>query len=498
MTNRIPVLILLAIFFMAVFIPKSTTEFDVSIAPSKEDLTQDNKPYTPGTQSFIRGHHWFENITDASFAIDGDNYLNIDFNAGASDYFFNAKNIPLRYLVPRLNYKPKEELDDFDQFNLMLAEFSRNGISFPFAREGDQITHFQTNLKADIPWKLEDDFVFKPNPTFKPVRFSLVNNCLAPGLWEMNASDKTGEMYHGWFSFPDDQYYDIVSNVNNLNVEKAKEVLKWKSEGVMVDLDRLRTVKKVLGKENIDVVNEEISYSSQDSRRKLSKGFVLCEKENGQLEKPKSLTDMLDHKIKMAKFAPPGKYLIDEQMSFDFSYLGQPSGVTIKEVDPLTAYNFDTEEFKRDDLDYIEIEIDLPLNRKLIIGNLPLNLLVQKEDYGIHGFGVGIMHSSEFAERRQFLIEQGHHPSFAYIVEETPQGLKALNSHDEGLEQIFIRSFATAEDPYWDITFTSYERITDIVKYRVPILKNLQEQQIAHHEDYITPVYFSYRDDNLR
>ena len=164
--------------------------FMVQVVPNLEDLTENGYRYTPSTQSFLRGHHWLEGIDQAIFSIDQNKLAQIQFDVkSSSDHYFKIKNVPLDQLVPRLHYKTKAQPDEFDYFNLMLAEYSRNGLSFPFGHEGDAITHFQTNLKADIPWKLTGNYQFKPNPTFKPIRFSVVNNCLAPGLWEMNASD---------------------------------------------------------------------------------------------------------------------------------------------------------------------------------------------------------------------------------------------------------------------------------------------------------------------
>ena len=190
---------------------------------------------------------------------------------------------------------------------------------------------------------------------------------------------------------------------------------------------------------------------------------------------------------------------MENKMNFDFKLYKQPLNATIYEVDPLTNFNFNTIEKsdKNDDFKYIEIHIDLK-DKKLILGNLPLNLMVQQEDFTLHGFGVGILSAGGLAERRRFLIDQGYKPSFAYLAKEKQDKLVALNSHGEGLEQIFIRSYPNAETPHWDITFTSYERITDIVKYRIPIPKKLIQEQINHTENYITPVYFSYIDDNLR
>ena len=76
--------------------------------------------------------------------------------------------------------------------------------------------------------------------------------------------------------------------------------------------------------------------------------------------------------------------------------------------------------------------------------------------------------------------------------------LFAINSHDRGLEQIFIRAYPFEKNPYWEITFTSFERIVDIVKYQIQIPTDLQQQVKKYTMQYITPSYFGYRDDNLR
>ena len=490
-------LILLTLFVL-LFASCEEEQFKVKVVSDQEEIAANGYRYTPSTQSFLRGHHWLEGINEASITFDKEDIAHLDFDISKKgENYISVKNVKMNQLVPRLHYQHKGEPDRFDLFNLMLAEYSRNGLSFPYGHEGDRITHFETNLEANIPWVLKEDYDFKPNPAFKPIRFSIVNNCLEPGLWEMNASDKTGEVYHSWFSFPKDKYFDLVGKVNKISSDKVSEALKWNDEPVKLDLDRLRTIKHSFGEQAIAVVDEEISYSSQGSRRKLSAGFVTCKLED-EFVRPKKLSDLLKNPVKMAQFEPPGKYSINNKMEFNFQDFEKPQGVTIREVDPLTSFSFDKKPYKRDKLRYIEMEIILPNKRKLIIGNLPLNLLVQQEDFTLHGFGVGILSAGGFAERRQFLLEQGFHPSYAYLAEETPNGTVAVNSHGQGIEQIFIRSYAKGDVPHWDVTVTSYERITDIVKYRIPINPELIRDQIAHNDNYITPVYFSYRDDNLR
>ena len=73
-----------------------------------------------------------------------------------------------------------------------------------------------------------------------------------------------------------------------------------------------------------------------------------------------------------------------------------------------------------------------------------------------------------------------------------------LNSHEYGLEQVFIRTHLDGAVPWWEITITSYERMVDLVKYRVEIPYVLQDRVNQYAMQYIAPLYLTYRDDNLR
>ena len=68
----------------------------------------------------------------------------------------------------------------------------------------------------------------------------------------------------------------------------------------------------------------------------------------------------------------------------------------------------------------------------------------------------------------------------------------------QGIEQIFVRTHPFDERPYWEVTVTSYERILDLVKYRIDIPDELVEKTRMHTRNYVSPVYFTCRDDNIR
>ena len=402
--------------------------------------------------------------------------------------------------MPRLHYLPAQPPDPFDAFNLMLAEFSRNSLSVPQGTDGDEMAHFQTNLRDSVPWKLQADYDFIPNPDYKPLRVAVTNNCLAPGLWELSAIDRSGEIYHSWFTLPEDTYTNLVAKTNRLDREFVRGALSWREEPVRLDLGRLRRVLEDLGDVAITVLDESVGFSSQGSRRKISRDFALYESAS-QLQRPRFLSDLHRHPVALASFAEPGIYSArpEDRSWFDFAFLAEPSSARVRIVQPLTSYRWTTQALAEQEPEgrTIEITIDLGHGEQLLLGNLPLHLLVEQEDFVLHGFGVGILSPNGFAERRKFLIENGPRPSYAYLVARRGQTLMGLNSHSRGIEQVFIRSHPNAENPAWEVTITSYERIADLVKYRIEIPLDLEEFERRASREYRPPIYFTYRDDNI-
>ena len=466
----------------------------VEVTPGLEDLHPDGSRYTPSTQSFLRGTHSLDDVSAARVELDTPVTGRLRLEHPEID--FEVVGLPFDQLVPRMHYAPAEPADAFDAFNLLLAEYSRNGMSVPTGEAGDTMAHFESSLVEERPYHLEGDYEFVANPKFRPVRFSVVNNCLAPGLWELSAEDRSGEIYHSWMNVPDEEYYDLVAQVNNLPLQFVRDALTWRTDEVPIDLDRLRRTVVDLGRVNA-ALHEDAStgYSSQDSRRKLAAGYALVDSGEGR-RRPANLDDLTRHEVQMSEFIAPGKYSIDQRRRFDFGFLRRLQAADITRSKALTNYDWRNAP-REDQPDCIEIHLDLG-DWVLVLGNLPINLLVHQEDLGIWGFGVGVLRSSDYAERRKFLIEQGPPPSFAYLCRRVDGRLIAVNSHDYGLEQVFVRTHSQSDDPWWEITVASYERIADIVKYRVEIPGSLVEELKNIAANYTAPLFRTYRDDNLR
>lgn len=473
----------------------------IAVSPSLEDITPDSNLYTPTTQSFLRGGHWLETVAHIDLWTNDRGHMRVRFEAPGSDAFLDVVQLPTEYLVPRLTYTAAKEPDAFDAFNLMMAEYSRNSVSVPVGVPGDATAHFETNLAEEVPWRLVGDYQFEPNPRLRPIRVGVINNCLTPGLWELNAADRSGEIYHAWFDMPEALYNDLVAEANGVEAAFAAQATQWSTEPVALDLARLRTVEEVIGPTALQLSGEAaVGYSSQDSRRKLAKRYALVEKD-GALVTPERLSDLTTSVVHLSNFIEPGKYALTDRRAFDLAFLADARDAEVSRVTPLTDYDWlnrsDTEPAPERVATYLELTLHLDAY-SIVLGNLPMELLVPQEDFAIQGFGVGVLNSGGLAERRKYLFEQGPAPSFAYLYQMRDGRPTALNSHEFGIEQIFIRTHIRDNDPWWEITITSFERIVDLVKYRVDIPDALQAELTTYAMEYISPLYRTYRDDNLR
>ncbi len=481
--------------------PRHVVLGEAAVRPNQEDLQPDGGPYNPATQSFLRGHHWLEAVERIEISRAGP-VGDLRLHSRQGEQRFSVHNLQLAQLMPRLHYRPASPPDDFDAFNLMLAEYSRNGLSVPVGRKGDEIAHFETTLAAEVPWSLRGDYDFIPNPKLRPLRFAVVNNCLAPGLWEVSASDRAGEIYHAWFDFPLETYYGLLAETNGVGKDFAQRATEWSTRPVRLDLARLRRDLGVVGRSPAALLSDgAVGFSSQDSRRKLSKGYAMVGTPE-DLHRPVARSELTAGTVFFSDFIPPGKYSLDKRKPFDLRFLPRPVGAVVRRVEPLTHYRMNDGGPEPDEPElaggYIEIDLELA-DHRLVLGNLPLALLVPQEDFALHGFGVGILEASSLAERRQLLVDQGPRPSFAYLVRKGGGNRPlALNSHEHGVEQIFLRTHARDAEPWWEITLTSFERIVDLVKYRVKIPEELVDEARANSREYISPIYLTYKDDNLR
>ncbi len=472
----------------------------LKIESTLEDKNDQGALFTPETQSLLRGKHDLETLDGLDIELRDDFTAEVKMTSSKTGETVTYEHVPLDQLVPRLHYAPASPPDEFDAFNLMLAEYSRNSIDFPRGGSGDAMTHFQSPFdETAAPWSLKGDYEFQANPRYMPNRMSFTNNCLGPGLWEMNAVDTSGEIFHAWFGFPGDHYNALVARVNRLPEDFVGKALVFDKANRPVDLDRLRSVKESFGAVSVSLAEDsKAGYSSQGSRRKLGRGFCLVE-QDGKLVKPEKLSDLTTKPVHLSEFQQPGKYSFATRKTFDFAFLTKPAGAEVLLVEPKTSYTWWTTDRdpKAEKTEYIEIRVDLA-GESLVFGNLPISLLVPTEDYTLHGFGVGILSAGEPAEQRAILLKRGPFPAYGYLLQNDGKRWVGVNTHERGLEQVFVRTRWEKDVPHFEIVLSSYERMVDVVKYEIGVPAQLVEKLRNAKLSYIPPIYRTYRDDNLR
>lgn len=499
-------LVVIALLFGSCFFQSSTsssntTKVELKLQLDQEKMLNPNKALNSGTQSINRYHSVLRSMDKAAFSHHPENQT-IDIHLQQDgETQLGIYQLETQFLVPLLPYAHPTKIDDFDKANLLLAEFARNGIQMSYQENNTSYGFF--NSTANI-FNQEGEYRYvnqkiEPNSGVRPVRMSVVNNCLHPGLWELNATDAVGEMYHSWLKLPDDFYFNLIRNENNVATPVEELQAFFKADNINhipVDLERLRSRKKLLQSTTATIAGQkEIGgYSSQDSRRKVQRGFFQILK-NGQPDAPKHFEELLpEHTFSLHAFIPPGIY--DNTQSFDIPYRPDWKKVDIYEVTPLTSYGYPANEWQNQG----SLEIVLHSEdgkRAIIAGNIPVSLLVFGADYSIPAFGAGVLSSSELIERRHLRLREGPLPHYAYLTQVEGENLTLLNNHTEGYEQIFFRPFLKGQEMYLRMTVVSYERVIDLLEFEIPITGALKDRILQAERRYQPPAYQVYSDNNV-
>lgn len=172
------------------------------------------------------------------------------------------------------------------------------------------------------------------NPRPDGTDFSIANNCLERGLWEVKLakteSGKTTTLFHAWFEFPRDLYAKLFQAVNpGLDFDRYDPLFaKYPGVGGFVlPLDDLRRVKseRDLGRIERHDADALDRLPEQKNKIKLLKtdGIVSYGDVSRAERQP----------IVTAKFNSPGIYDSADSMRFDLTWLGQPDKIVWREVE---------------------------------------------------------------------------------------------------------------------------------------------------------------------
>ncbi len=468
----------------------------------------------PSTQSVNRYSSALEELTripKITLAPDATKFsMQIASEDGAK--VVNFENVDFYQMVPVLPYKTAAGgLDAFDKANLMLAEFGRNGLAFSYHPKNTAIGYFNDLPKPFFTATGEEDYGMKdgaiaPNKLARPKRFSIINNCLKAGLWELSAIDAVGEMYHAWFNMPKATYAQMIRRANGIDTPDGEIIgaLKYRSDisGAVADLGRLRAEGPALfaGKARVVSTKGIGSYSTQESRQKsqnkyyeVTRGFQLFGATNSVPAKTFADLEVGDI-FSTRRFVNPGVYSADEKKTIPFDPFWED--VEVRSVQPLTKYRDGKPAAAGEE--FVEISVYAKdRQRRIVMGNIPVSLLVEQEDYLLPSFGVGVNPPWEFAERRYLRLKDGPVPHFAYQMARQGDQWRLENNHEGGIEQLAVRPFIKGNRTFLRVTFVAYERILDLLELEVEVTGPLAEKLRNSTANYKPPLYRVYEDINL-
>lgn len=479
----------------------------IELKLDQESYASDGKLINPSTQSLNRSAsvlNRMNSIVDIKVDLEsGKLNFSIGRKGGDEKVIFN--NIDYSQHVPMLHY-PKEgrDFDEFDQVNLMLAEYARNGAEYAYQETNSMFGYFKA--EPSTLFNHEGEYLMNgseiiPNAFVRPNRFNVVNNCLFPGLWELSAVDSVGEIYHAWFDMPMDTYVAMIQSANNLAASKdeIQAAVQYKSDvsHVFADLDRLRNLREEYysGTPKIVVSKKVGSYSTQDSRRKMQNKYFEILRDGEPVEVATFADLRIGDVFNMRKFVSPGIYSAFRKKQAEFDPDWQR--VSIHSVVPRTQYKGGKSLSDIKD-EHLEISIyGSDEKRRLVAGNIPISLLVSQEDYLIPAFGVGLNPPSELAERRFLRIKEGPLPHFAYQLQKVGSEWHMFNNHEGGYEQIAFRVRERDDKVFLRIYLIAYERIVDLLELEVEIKGELADKLKMASLKYTPPMFRVYEDGNL-
>jgi hypothetical protein len=475
----------------------------VPLALDQEERLAD-QPLSGSTQSVNRYRSVLSRFDAVDVRYDArSGRLHVAFDEkGAPTDLMRLQDVDARFVVPLLPYAHERTLTPFDKLNLMLAEYSRNGVELSLQDKNSEYGYATTRalFNDDEEYRFEAGKVL-PNPGARPKRMGLVNNCLFPGLWELNATDSVGEMYHAWMTLPAHGYFELVRAVDGIDAgdEVLKDVLDYHKSipRVPIDLLRLRDVARELGTFPVAVNAGRAvgSYSTQDSRRKVQRKFYRVERDGKEIAASTFGELRAGDRFQFFSFIPPGIYTQKSLRAVPYEPIW--TSATLREVMPRTRFGA-TAAKHTDAAGALELTLRSgDGKRAIVVGNLPIDLLVFQEDYDVPGFGVGVLRASEPIEKRHLYMNSGPAPVYAYTADVDGDTLTVANNHELGLEQIYLRPYQRGADVMLRVTLVAYERIVDILEVEVKLPDELARKVIAASANYQRPLWRAFSDSNL-
>lgn len=290
--------------------------------------------------------------------------------------------------------------------------------------------------------------------------FSIANNCLQRGLWEIKLArsegGKTATLFHAWFTFPQEEYARLFALANG-GLEEPK------FDGIFANYPGVGGF--VLPLSDLRSVESERTIPSLDShaanpldRLPEQKGKTKWIRTAG-LDTYADVAKPANQPVTLAKFNVPGLYDPKESMQFDLSWLAHPKDLVWRRVhSPRAAESFP------------ELELRFENGTRILaadsrLASLPARSSVPAAESDVLklvcGIGTPVIHAT--AEERVAEMREDR-PRYLMILD--PKN-NHLDTHLTGIDGLYAWREAGSPGTL-HVWLVSYERIAVVGHYSVP------------------------------
>ncbi len=284
----------------------------------------------------------------------------------------------------------------------------------------------------------------------------LANNCLVQGMWEIlvDRVEPTGSKceFHGWFSFPKDEYTRLFEEQNSLRYSDYRKSLEEYPhlDGMAAPLEKLRTVVEESPSFVPTVDRDGAPLLLPEQKRKAN--LVL----SPRVAAYRDFHDPKNQPVKTAIFSEPGYYNINASVSFDLGFLAAPRAAILRSVRTTVG-----------GVALDEIEIAFENGYRLLVADEDLRRLPSRTgppaaDKDVLRVTFGVSTPEIYATSPDRVTEfKAPRESYGFIL--GPDG-KHVDNHRAGLDRVFF----WREAEVLHVLVIGYERIAAIAHYTVP------------------------------
>ncbi len=289
--------------------------------------------------------------------------------------------------------------------------------------------------------------------------FSVANNCLKQGLWEVKLAQKDGDRsslrYHAWFTFPSEPYARLFELQTGLSYAAYGSLFTDYPGlgGLPVPLEALRQVTAENSTGPIEThAGEPLQRLSEQSGKVR---YVLT----AGVEKYGDFTSAVRQPIALAKFTEPGLYTTNEPMKFDIAWLAAPERLTWRRVRSARAPE-----------PFAEIEVAFANGNRLLLADSRLESLPARAEAPteypevlqlVAGIGTPVVHAS-VVDRAKELAED--RPRYLMLLDAKGNH---VDNHFAGIDGVYVWRESGAKEAV-HLWLVSYERIAFVAHLSAP------------------------------